>query len=790
MNGFNRKVLAGTVAAAALHGPALAQPQAVAAQEADIRAFIADVARQTGRTFIVDPRVRGTVTIYSDGEPLSESQTYELFLATLQANGLVATPGAGGATIIRPAEALSQQPSVGAGGSIATEVFRLRRLDAATAWEALRPFVGQQGQIIAAPGSNAVIIADYRDNLRRLRSILAEIDRDDAATETITLRNSSAEEMASIVGRLVNTAAQPAAGARSALTVIPVASSNSLILRGDPELVARSIAMVQDLDARAASAADVRVVRLQHADAAQILPVLQEVVGQQAAAPGADGAPAAAQPGSNVRISRFAGGNALVISADADTQRTLAEVIRALDVRRPQVLVEAIVVEISDSAARELGVQFLLAGREGSGVPFAATNFSSNAPNVLAITGAVLGDEVAPEDSETLDFLREAALTSLLGPFGGAIGFGGNIDDALFSVIVNAVKRDQASNILSTPSVMTLDNQEASILVGSEVPISTGSVLSDTNTNPFVTIERREIGVRLAVRPQINSGGAITLFLKQEVSSLDGVSTAAFSEPVFSTREIETTVLVDDGEIVALGGLLDETETVDEERVPLLGDIPFLGKLFRNKARGRDRTNLMVFIRPRIVSSAEDARAIAGPLYSSLRDTQRAQSRQGVSSLESIVRDYLRATPPDEPRTIPVPPPAEYERPPAGPEAGAAPTPQAEIGPAAQEPAAFRPDLQGAARLGPARSLVGPDAVAPVAASLAVPAQAASLEGFAAGPVETGFAAAALLAERAAGACGSVSYRAAGAAAFCGPEQAAATVAAAPPRRRFLGPPV
>jgi len=387
----------------------------------------------------------------------------------------------------------------------------------------------------------------------------------------------------------------------------------------------------------------------------------------------------------------------------------LAEVIRQLDVRRPQVRVEAVVVEISDTAAKELGVQFLLAGREGSGVPFAATNFSTDAPNVLALTGALVGDEAVPEDSPTLDLLRDAAVSSLLGPFGGALGFGGNIDDALFGIIVNAVKRDQNSNVLSTPSVMTLDNQEASILVGSEVPISTGSVLPDTNINPFVTIEGREIGVRLAVKPQINSGGAITLNIRQEVSSLDGITTAVFDEPVFSTREIETTVLVDDGEIVALGGLLDQTESLGEERVPILGDIPLLGRLFRNTTRSRDRTNLMVFIRPRIVNTVADARAIAGPLYRQLAETQRAQSRQGVSSLEEVIRGYMGATPPDEVLlTPPPPPPAPPPPPPGEPEATVRPSSDALRAPTSGlQPAPLASPRFGAksvARMGPIRA--------------------------------------------------------------------------------------
>jgi len=621
--------------------PSPATPQALNAQEADIRAFVQDVARRTGRTFVIDPRVKGTVTVYGDGD-LSEAEVNEVFLATLRANGLVAAPGPNGVTVIRPADALSQQPA-GQGGSFATEVIRLREMDATTVADMVRPYVSGQGQVVAAPRSNAIIVTDFRENLSRLRQLLAQVDQDLSTTQTVTLRNSAAKEMAEVLKQLHGGGQNGQPG--GALSIVPVASSNSLILRGDAQAIARAAALVQDLDQRAESAADVRVVRLQNIDAAQILPVLQEVVGQTGARPGAEGQ-AAAAPTSDVRISRYAGANALVIKADQETQRTLAEVIRKLDVRRPQVRVEAIVVEISDSAAKELGVQFLLAGQEGSGIPFASTNFSDSAPNLLAITGALISGEDLPEDSEAVETLRNVAVASLLGPAGALGGFGGNINDALFGVVINAVKRDTDSNLLSTPSVMTLDNQEARILVGQEVPISTGSVLSDTNTNPFVTIQRRKIGVELVVRPQINEDGALTLNLRQEVSSLDSAATAAFSEPVFSTREIQTTVLVDDGEIVALGGLLDESEQVRLQKVPGLGNIPGIGRLFRSQSRSRSRTNLMVFIRPRIVRTAEDARAVTGPLFDYVTEQQRAQSPTNTSSLEALVREYMGAQPP------------------------------------------------------------------------------------------------------------------------------------------------
>jgi general secretion pathway protein D len=309
--------------------------------------------------------------------------------------------------------------------------------------------------------------------------------------------------------------------------------------------------------------------------------------------------------------------------------------------------VEAIVVEISDDAAKRLGVQFAIAGLNGSAIPFTATNYSNAAPNLLAILGAAAGENNLPEDSPVLAQLRAAAAQSLLGTNGIITGGAGRIgDDALFGFVINAVKSDNKSNLLSTPSLMTLDNQEATILVGQEVPITTGEVLGDSNANPFRTISRQNVGVQLDVKPQINAGGTITLFLRQEVSSVAGPVSANFTELVLNKREIETTVNVDDGDIIVLGGLLDQTERVSVERTPLLGDIPGVGNLFRSTNRQKTKTNLMVFIRPTIVRNAAEARAATGPKYEYIAAQQAAASKARHSELEAVVRDYLRAQPP------------------------------------------------------------------------------------------------------------------------------------------------
>ena len=633
--------------------PALAQSsprQTLNVQGADIRAFIQDIARTTGHTFIVDPRVTGTVTVTSD-RALSRSELFEVFLSTLRANGLVVSPTASGAYRVSPAEGAAQGPATVGSERFATEVFQIANIDAASAAEVVRPLVGAQGQVLANPRGNTLVVADFADNLRRIRSLISQIDVDRSAYEVVTLRNSSAREIARVVNEVLT---PPGGGSAGMVSVVPVESSNSIVLRGDPAAVARIRPLVDDLDRRAESADDVRVVFLEHADAEQLLPVLQQMTGQisrpldgAASAPveGEDAAPAAASasastPGARANIARFPGANALVISAAPETQRMLSEVIRQLDTRRQQVLVEAIVVEVSDDAARALGVQWALAGRDGN--PLFATNYSNTSPAILPILGAVAGERELDEDDPLLEDLRGAALNSLLGA-NGVIGMGGGTigSDGLFGAILNAVRSDEGSNLLSTPSLMTLDNEEATILVGQEVPVVVGEVLGSNNTNPFRTTQRQDIGVKLEVRPQINAGGAITLFLRQEVSSINGLLTSGASDLVLDKREIETTVLVDDGQIAVLGGLLDQNERLSVESVPGLGDIPVIGALFRSTARERGQTNLMVFIRPTIIRSPGDAARVGAERWDYMRGRQIERDPTVEPSLDMLIRDYM-----------------------------------------------------------------------------------------------------------------------------------------------------
>ena len=652
-------------------------------RDADIRAFIQDAARVTGRTFIIDPGVQGRVSVVTE-RPLSRSEYFELFLSTLRANGFVAVPASGGALRVQPVAGAAASAPIGGRSSpsgFVTEILRVRNIDAAAAVETLRPLVSASGSITASRSS--IVISDFADNIARVRQVLRRIDVDTGVTRIVGLDNAGAREIAAALGEL----------APEGVSVVAVDSSNAIALRGDGASVAQLTAIAEELDRRAASGSEIRVVFLEHADAEQLLPVLQQLLGQaptqpttavrtrrsstsrdgtieesSAPAPVLASAPSGTPPlaARNAVVTRFEGANAIVISASPDVQRMLGEVVRQLDVRRQQVLVEAIIVEISDTAAQQLGVQLFLAGLRGSNIPFAVTNYSNITPNLGTIAGAIAARELGGTTTTVTtgtgstttttsnggSDLIDAAARELAGINGGVAGAAIRTGNAIFGAIVNAVRSDNQSNILSTPSIMTLDNQEARILVGQEIPITTGEALSDNFDNAFRTVQRQNVGITLEVRPQINAGGTIKLDLRQEVSSIAGPVSNDFQDLILNKRELETTITVDDGEIVGIGGLLDDNERRTLERVPVLGDIPIIGNLFRSRGRARGRTNLMVIIRPTIRRSAEDAREMSARRYDFVRDHQRSANPRREPTIDELVRDYLGTVPPSAPVQI------------------------------------------------------------------------------------------------------------------------------------------
>lgn len=675
----SRSLLTGVLAAVLALQPLAAAPvmaqesrQTLNVQNADIRAFVQDVARTTGRTFIVDPAVTGTVTV-SSPRPLTRAQLFEVFLSTLRANGLVVTPTSSGAYRISPAQGAAQGPATVGAERFSTEVFTLRHIDAASAAETIRPLVGAQGQVLANPGANSVVVADFADNLSRIRALVGRIDVDRSAYEVVALENASAREIAGVLQQVTG-----GPGGPGLVTITPVESSNALVLRGDGQALARVRGLIADLDGRARASQDVNVVFLEHADAEQLLPVLQQIVGQPADAAAASsprlrtaraganqttsgmgsggltttgegdsgpiGSTTVTATGQRATIARFPGANALVISGPADLQRTLTEVIRQLDVRRQQVLIEAIVVELSDKAVRDLGVQWLMAGEQGVGL----TNYSDRAAPLVPIAGGAAAGQL-DKDDPLRERLQNLVLNSLLGANGFVGGAGGKWGDGLFGFIINAAKTDAGSNLLQTPSIMTLDNEEATFLVGQEVPITTGQTILDGNSNPFTTTERKDIGVRLTVRPQINAGGSITLTLRQEVSSINGLLTSGANDLILDKRELETTLVVDDGDIAVAGGLLDQNDRLETSKVPGLGDIPGVGVLFRSTSRERGRTNLMVFLRPTILRTTADAQGLAADRWGYMRGEQQRVHPDREPILDALLRDYMQVQPPAAP---------------------------------------------------------------------------------------------------------------------------------------------
>lgn len=680
--------------AALIFAEPLAAQHTLNVRDADIRAFVQDAARVTGQTFIVDGRVTGKVSVVTD-RPLSRSEYFEVFLSTLRANGLVAIPMRGGGYRVQPSEGAATQPSrVGsksaAPSQFVTEVFRLRSIDATTAVETLRPLVSREGSITANRNANSLVVADYADNLRRIRELVRQIDRDSAATQIVTLDNAGAREIALALQGLAGQGGGE--GGRPPVTVAAIDSSNAIALRGDPTSVARFAAMAKQLDARAQSGAEIRVYRLEHANAETLLETVQSLIGgQKGVDPVADIPPVAAPAGAAsapvsvpspvtsvssangmngiggrgpVVVTRYEGANALIVAANPEMQRTLGELIRQLDTRPEQVLVEAIVVEIGNDAAKKLGVQFLVGGEN---LPFAATNYSNATPNILTIAGAIGAEELTrttttvngnttttSTNSALGDSLQEAAAASILSATGGFGGFALDIGkNAVFGTIINAIAADTESNLLATPHIVTLNNQKAKFLVGQEVPVSTGEQLSANFENAFRTVQRQEVGIKLEVTPQVNSQGDVKLFLKQEVSSVAGPVSSRSSDLILNKREFETTLTVGDGQLLAIGGLLNDDERRTIERIPLLSDIPLIGELFKSRSRSRSKTNLMVFIRPTILRSKADGDRLTARRYDYVRGMQQARNPDIEPSIDELLRDYMGAVPPIAPEAGP-----------------------------------------------------------------------------------------------------------------------------------------
>ena len=591
-------------------------------QDVDIKAFIENVGIVTGRTFVIDPRVNGKVNIVSE-KPLNDIQVFGVFKEVLRVHGYTVIRAANGeyrVTLLQGAaqDAPFSESGSGISGQFSTVVLRVDNGKAAEAARLIKPVMHSQGQVSANPDGDVVVVTDFAENLRKARAIVSAMGVGGDVRETVQLTQLSVRDAEDALKQL--------GGTKAPYKVVALEATNSLILEGPAAEIAELRRLLASMDVGSSvPRGAVSVVPLKYADGEGLNELIQNLLPTFTI----EGKPAPT-------VAYESGSNTLVISATSEVQADIEQIIRRLDQRRPQVLVEAIIVEISDTAAKELGVQFALGGINGSTIPLLSSNFSRQAGNLLNVVGAIGADDVGLSDVTQTAF-QSAAIDSLAGIDGGAFGIGGTSNDALFGLIVNALETDDDSNILSTPFVTTLDNVPATFLVGQEIPITTGSSVSQDTLNVFTTTERQEVGIQLDVLPQISDGDVIRLEIEQIVSSIAGVLTDATGDFILNKREITTTVLANDGEIIVLGGLVQDDEQINVSKVPILGDIPVAGKLFQSKGTSRNKTNLMVFIRPTIIRSAADARPLTERRLNQLRIEDLNQSGRTVSKIDTFL---------------------------------------------------------------------------------------------------------------------------------------------------------
>ena len=637
-----------------------------------------DIGLRTNRIIITDPSLAGTVNIISPPDATLDPETlWEVFQASLQLNGYTAVPiGGREYKIVRTASALREAGNgAGQGGAdLVTQVVPLRFVDVREAVNSVRSLVAETGLLSAITETNTLIIADTADNVTRVVDILEEIDRDESVYRPIRLENALAVEVASTLREIANSGASE--GQRSGVNIVPVAQSNTVVLRGSPQEVARLVPIVRELDQVGSSRSGLDAIYLNHADAEEVVELLRSLLGEQvegeSVVPG----------GMQTAVAADTATNAVVVNASPDTTRLVRQIVGQLDIRRPQVMIEAIVVQISSSTARDLGVQYLSGG---NGVPATAASFPGSGPNLISAAGAAyfLGpgsDDIqggvetttlpdgsvirTPRDgNQALASISgeivQAAVRDLLSFNGFLAGFADVTDDgSVYGVLLNAIRSDADSNVLSTPFTTVLDNETARLQVGQNVPIVSGRASGDDfNGGVFASVEREDVGTILEVTPSINDGNTIRLQTSLELSSI-----SAFAGPnqdiILDKSQVENDFLADDGQIVVIGGLVSNQESNTESKVPVLGDIPLLGNLFKGSSRSSSDQMLMIFIRPTIIRDAETARlaTIRKYDYARQREMEAAGTRRGQPSRLDVLQQEVLGLEPTARRPAPVAP--------------------------------------------------------------------------------------------------------------------------------------
>ncbi len=733
-------LLAAGALLAAAQGPALAQggsvrpgePVTLNFQNADIEAVARTMATITGRNVVVDPRVKGQLTLSTE-RAVAPAAAFDQFLAALRLQGFTVVESAGLYKVVPEADAKLQaggvtvtQGSSGrapAGGQIATQIFKLNFENAANLVPVLRPLISPNNTINVNPGNNSLVITDYADNLQRLARIIAAMDVSNASdVEVIPLRHAIASELAPLVARLVEGGGSGALAPAAAQAGVPGQSdtsfrttllaeprSNALIVRAaNPARVALVRSLVAKLDQPAApgtgaATGNIHVVYLKNADATQLATTLRAALaaggggaggeagghsgaaplrtglgapgaggqgglasgqtsalgmgqGGLGAGPGLSGSTGAREPSTGGIIQADPSTNSLIISAPEPLFRQIRAVIDQLDGRRAQVLVESLIVEVRASKVAEFGIQWQgIVGNYGSTLGVLGTNSGITGRNILdlalAAAGAANGNLTGLGGAKPAPGMNVAIAPRMNGKY-------------YLGALANFLENTGDANVLSTPNLMTLDNEEAQIVIGNNVPFVTGSYANTGGmggaVNPFTTVERKDVGLMLRVRPTINENGTVKLSLYQEVSKIAADTLGNPNGPTTSKRSIESTVLVDDGSVVVLGGLLEDSYALGQDKVPVVGDLPVVGGLFRNEKRTREKTNLMVFLRPVVIRDNATSDALVVDRYEAIRALQQG-SQPADNALLRAVPDapVLPALPVAAPEAqVPQPPPA------------------------------------------------------------------------------------------------------------------------------------
>ena len=570
-------------------------------EDVDIKKVTQDIANFSKKTIILDPRVKGKVTIFSNSL-LSSDEVWDVYLRTIQVNGFSALNDENFVRIVPENEATRDQNSGESGGEFITRVIELKNRSSVELLPLIKPIAGRQANVSSIASINSLLIVDRKSNVERITEVVESLDEDNTASVTIVdLKNLSSVEAVRILEKL-KSQNNPTI---NNFVAISFSASNSVIVSANSITTNIIKETLQKLDADAISEGSVAVIYLKYADAEEVAGIVSSIASRFISS-----------ESEKPIVTYHAPTNSVVVSSDESNIATIKNLISKLDIRRAQVLVEAIVVELSETAARSLGVETIFAGAEDGEIPIGITRFQNGTgPDLLGLTGSAI------ESGDNANFSNIAA-NSLLNSQGIIAGIGRiSEDDDSMIAIINAIDADKNSNILTTTSLLAMDNEEASTVIGQEIPITTGESLGSNNTNPFRTTSREEVGIKLSIKPQINEGNSVILEIKQEVSGVAGPLTGT-TDLITNKRTIETTVLVDNNQIIVLGGLVDEDIQEDIQRVPVLGSIPILGKLFQSSSESKVKKNLMVFLRPKILVDSESVSQISTEKYNFIKAEQ------------------------------------------------------------------------------------------------------------------------------------------------------------------------